>query len=276
MATGDYSTITVERKANGVAVLTLNRPDAMNSFNVAMFGELLDAYAALGADKTVRAIVLTGAGRAFCAGADISQGFGGAGLDGGGAVETVDGVVRDTGGALVLAMSRVDVPIIAAINGAAVGIGLTMTLACDIRIAAEGKKYAFPFVRRGIVFDGAASYFLPKLVGFAKASQWVLTGSYIGTDDALRSGLFSEVVEADAVLARAMALANDIAVNASPESVARCKRLLRDVLMGRSSAWEAHMNESAGLIDMFAGADCAEGVAAFLERRAPEFGDRRS
>ena len=269
----DFETITVERHGDGVAVLTMNRPEAMNSFNLRMFSDMMAAFGALGADKGVRAIVLTGAGRAFCAGADISDGFGSAGLDGI-EVERVDGVARDTGGALNMAIARVDVPIIAAINGSAVGVGLTMTLPCDIRIASEGRKYAFPFVRRGIVFDGAASFFLPKLVGFAKAAQWSLTGAYIDPEDGLRSGLFSEVLPGDQVLERAMELARDIAVNCSPQAVALNKQLLRDVMMGRSNLFEAHMAESAHLERMFGEPDCAEGVRAFLEKRAPAFKNR--
>ena len=269
----EYNTITVERHEDGVAVLTMNRPEAMNSFNLAMFRDMTKAFGELGADRAVRCIVLTGAGRAFCAGADISDGFGSAGLDGI-EVERVDGVARDTGGALNMAIARVDVPIIAAINGSAVGVGLTMTLPCDIRIASEGRKYAFPFVRRGIVFDGAASFFLPKLVGFAKAAQWSLTGAYIDPEDGLRSGLFSEVLPGDQVLERAMELARDIAVNCSPQAVALNKQLLRDVMMGRSNLFEAHMAESAHLERMFGEPDCAEGVRAFLEKRAPAFKNR--
>ena len=270
-----YDTLLLDRDDHGVVTLTMNRPEAMNSFNLRMFGDMLDAFGALGADPSVRAIVLTGAGRAFCAGADISDGFGSAGLDGV-EVERVDGVARDTGGALNMAISRVDVPIIAAINGSAVGVGLTMTLPCDIRIAAEGRKYAFPFVRRGIVFDGAASFFLPKLVGHSKAAQWSLTGSYIDPQDGLASGLFSELHPGERVLDRALELARDIAVNCSPEAVARNKQLLRDVMLGRSNLFEAHMKESAHLERMFTEHDCEEGVRAFLEKRAPEFEDRKA
>ena len=271
----DYETIRVERQDGGVAVLTMNRPDAMNSFNVRMFGEMLDAFGMLGTDKSVRAVVLTGEGRAFCAGADISDGFASAGFDGM-QIERVDGVPRDTGGQLNIAISRVDVPVIAAINGAAVGIGLTMVLPCDIRIASNRSKYAFPFVRRGIVFDGAASFFLPKLVGHSKAAQWSLTGSYIDPEDALRSGLFSELLAPEDVLPRAMELARDIATNCSPESVAQNKRLLRAVMLGEDSPFEAHMEESRLLERMFVAPDCEEGVRAFLEKRAPAFGDRRT
>ncbi|WP_298913263.1 enoyl-CoA hydratase-related protein [uncultured Algimonas sp.] len=261
-----------------VAIVTLNRPGALNSFNAAVFERMLAIFDDLERDDSVRVIVLTGAGRAFCAGADISDGFGSAGLDVD--AERVDGVPRDTGGVLNLAISKLDTPVIAAINGAAVGVGLTMTLPCDIRIAARGAKYAFPFVRRGIVFDGVASFFLPKLVGFSKAAQWSLTGRYIDPEDALRSGLFAELHDAADILPRALELARDIAVNCSPEAVAQNKRLLRRTMLGHGALdgepFAAHMEESALLETAFAAPDCEEGVRAFLEKREPRFADRRT
>lgn len=269
-------TFKIERdpENEGVVVMTMNRPEAMNSFNIAQFHAMYDGFNSVGADKSVRAIVLTGEGRAFCAGADISQGFSSSGFDTD--IEHVDGVPRDTGGMLNLAISRVNVPIIAAINGAAVGVGLTMTLPCDFRIAAKGQKYAFPFVRRGIVFDGVASFFLPKLVGFSKAAQWSLTGSYIDPEDALASGLFTELLDKDDVLPRAMELARDIAANCSPEAVALNKQLLRATMHSEGTAFERHMSESAHLARMFVAHDCTEGVQAFLEKRPPKFKDRET
>ena len=265
-----------DEEVSSVAIVTLNRPDAMNSFNIAVFMRMMEIFAELEADNSVRAIVLTGQGRAFCAGADISDGFGSAGLDY--QAEKVDGVPRDTGGVLNLAIAKLDTPVIAAINGSAVGVGLTMTLPCDIRIAARKAKYAFPFVRRGIVFDGAASFYLPKLVGFSKATQWSLTGSYIDPEDGLQSGLFSELYDNDDVLPRAMDLARDMAVNCSPEAVSQNKRLLRATLLGHGALaaepFAAHMIESEWLEKMFKAPDCEEGVRAFLEKRPPRFKDR--
>lgn len=267
---------TRDEEVGSVAIVTMNRPDAMNSFNNAVFRRMLDVFAELERDDSVRVIVLTGQGRAFCAGADISDGFGSAGLDV--EAERVDGVPRDSGGVLNLAIANLDTPVIAAINGAAVGIGLTMTLPCDIRIAANKAKYAFPFTRRGIVFDGAASFYLPKLVGFSKATQWSLTGSYIDPEDGLRSGLFSELHDNADVLPKALELARDMAVNCSPESLSQNKRLLRRTMLGHgvleSEPFAAHMEESALLETAFASADCEEGVRAFLEKRAPNFQDR--
>ena len=259
-----------------VAVVTLNRPEVINRFNVALFQRMLKIFDDLERDDGVRAIVLTGQGRAFCAGADISDGFGSAGLDF--EAERVDGVLRDTGGVLNLIIAQLDTPIIAAINGSAVGVGLTMTLPCDIRIAARKAKYAFPFVRRGIVFDGAASFYLPKLVGFSKAAQWSLTGSFINPEDALNAGLFSELHDNTDVLPRALELARDIAVNCSPEAVSQNKRLLRATMLGHGALstepFAAHMEESELLEKMFITPDCEEGVRAFLEKRIPNFADR--
>ena len=273
-----YKTLLLTRDAetNSVAILTLNRPEAMNSFNTVMFRELQRAYADLDADPTVRVIVVTGAGRAFCAGADISDGFGSAGLSQQPSVH--EGVVRDAGGELVLDMFKLDTPIIGAINGHAVGIGATMTMAMDIRICSEKTKWAFPFARRGIVFDGAASWFLPRLVGWAKANEWILKADIISPDEMYRSGYVSEIHPPDAVLPRALDLARDIAQNCSPTSTANNKHLLRASMMGHGvleeAAFMSHIEESKYLNEAFVSADCEEGVRAFLEKRKPNFADR--
>lgn len=274
-----YSTLLISRDEtkSSVAILTLNRPEALNSFNTVMFRELQDAYKALEQDSTVRVIVVTGAGRAFCAGADISDGFGSAGLSTAPSVH--DGVVRDAGGELVLDMFNLDTPIIGAINGHAVGIGATMTMPMDIRICSEKTKWAFPFARRGIVFDGAASWFLPRLVGWAKANEWILKADIISPDEMYRSGYVSEIHPPDQVLSRALDLARDIAQNCSPTSTANNKRLLRQSMMGHGvldqAAFMSHIAESKYLNDAFVSADCQEGVRAFLEKRPPKFEDRK-
>jgi len=274
-----YSTLLISRDEtnDSVAILTLNRPEAMNSFNTVMFRELQDAYKALEQDNTVRVIVVTGAGRAFCAGADISDGFGSAGLSTAPSVH--DGVVRDAGGELVLDMFNLDTPIIGAINGHAVGIGATMTMPMDIRICSEKTKWAFPFARRGIVFDGAASWFLPRLVGWAKANEWILKADIILPDEMYRAGYVSEIYPPDQVLSRALDLARDIAQNCSPTSTANNKRLLRQSMMGHGvldqAAFMSHIAESNYLNDAFVSADCHEGVRAFLEKRPPKFEDRK-
>ena len=274
-----YSTLLISRDEtnDSVAILTLNRPEAMNSFNTVMFRELQDAYKALEQDNTVRVIVVTGAGRAFCAGADISDGFGSAGLSTAPSVH--EGVVRDAGGELVLDMFNINTPIIGAINGHAVGIGATMTMPMDIRICSDKTKWAFPFARRGIVFDGAASWFLPRLVGWAKANEWILKADIIPPEEMYRAGYVSEIHSPDKVLPRALDLARDIAQNCSPTSTANNKRLLRLSMMGHGvldqAAFMSHIEESKYLNDAFVSADCQEGVRAFLEKRPPKFADRK-
>lgn len=275
----DFKTLLISRDTEkaSVAILTLNRPEAMNSFNLAMHRELQQAYAELDADSSVRVIVVTGAGRAFCAGADISNGFGGAGLS---AAPTMhEDVARDAGGELVLDMFKLETPLIGAINGHAVGIGATMTMPMDLRICSEKTKWAFPFARRGIVFDGAASWFLPRLVGWAKANEWILKADVIKADEMYRAGYVSEVHPPEAVLPRALELARDIAANCSPTSTASNKRLLRNSMMGygllEEAAFTAHIEESKLLNAAFVSEDCQEGVKAFLEKRAPQFTDRK-
>lgn len=273
-----YSTLLVSRdtEQDSVAILTLNRPDALNSFNKDMFLELQSAYKDLDADPTVRIIVVTGAGRAFCAGADISDGFGSSEFSKN--ISMHEGVVRDKGGELVMDMFKLDTPIIGAINGHAVGIGATMTMAMDIRICSERTKWAFPFARGGIVFDGAASWFLPRLVGWAKANEWILKGDVISPEEMHRAGFVSEVHPPEGVLPRALELARDIAQNCSPTSTANNKRLLRQSMMGHGvlehGAFMSHIAESRYLNSAFVSADCEEGARAFLEKRPPKFANR--
>ncbi len=259
-----------------IALITLNAPERMNTYNVAMHHALHDAIAQADIDNSVRVIVVTGAGRAFCAGADISQGFAGAGFAN--AAPKLDGIDRDYGGILNLRIFECDTPIIAAVNGVAVGIGATMLLPMDIKIVSSKAKFAFPFTRRGIVYDGAASWFLPRIVGFSRAQEWGLTGRIILPDEAKAAGMIHEVVEPEQVMTRAMALAHDIAVNVSPESAAQNKRLLRESLLGggdySGGPMRSHMLESERLTHHFKSADCIEGVTAFFEKRAPQFKDR--
>ena len=266
-------TLTRDIENDQVMVLTLNRPEHMNSFNTEMCYEMISAFEQADADPSVRVIVVTGAGRAFCAGADISQGFSAVAPN---EVDEATGIGRDLGGVLNLKMFDYDTPIIAAINGAAVGIGATMTIPMDIRIASEKSKFAFPFARRGIVFDGAASWFLPRLVGFAKASEWILKADILMADEMHRAGFLSEVVAPDQVLPRALELARDIAQNCSPTSTANNKRLLRASMFasGEGAAYDLHLKESEMLTKAFSSPDCHEGVTAFFEKRAPQFNDR--
>lgn len=264
---------------DGVRLITLNRPEKMNAYNVALHKALHDAIDAADHDPKARVIVITGAGKAFCAGADISEGFTGAGLAE--APPQIDGMNRDYGGILALRIYHCDTPIIAAINGVAVGIGATMTLPMDIKILSNKARMGFPFARRGIVFDAASSWFLPRMVGFAKAQEWIAKGEIFTAQTAFDAGLVSELAAPEDVLPRAMEIAKDIAQNCSPESTARNKQLMRASQMNsfdygsgpQTGPMGAHMAESAILQKAFVSHDCLEGVQAFLEKRAPKFAD---
>lgn len=248
---------------DGVATITLNRPDRLNAFNRTMFGELLEAFDETDADDAVRAVVVTGAGRAFCAGADL----------GGGAktfrstVDIGDGPVpRDTGGELVLRIFRSLKPVIAAINGPAVGVGASMTLPMDIRVLAEGAKVGFVYAARGIVPDGAASWFLPRIVGISQALEWCLTGRVFPATEALEGGLVRSLHPADEVLSVATGLAREIATNVAPVSAVITRQLLWQML-GAGHPMDAHRIDSRAIYDTGRMADAAEGVTAFLEKR---------
>ena len=264
----DFNTIRVGVESR-VATLTLHRPDRMNAFTAEMGAEMVEALETLDRDPNVRAIVVTGDGRAFCAGADIEGGFG--------SIQSrdhlpdpVDGVDRDMGGVLNLAIYNLDTFIVGAVNGAAVGIGFTMLLPMDMIVAAEGAKMAAPFTRRGIVFDGASSFLLPRLVGWAVARDWSLTGRTFRAEEAKDARLINDVVPKAEVLPRALEIARDVATNCSPQSVAINKRLLRQSLEG-ASPMDLHMAESRELNARFVHPDCAEGVESFFEKRSPEF-----
>lgn len=276
-------TLVLSQNTDGICLITLNRPEKMNAYNVALHTELHDAIDAADRDPSVRVIVVTGAGKAFCAGADISQGFGGAGF--GDAPPQIDGIDRDYGGMLALRIFECDTPMIAAINGVAVGIGATMTLPMDIKIMSERARMGFPFARRGIVFDAASSWFLPRIVGWAKCQELIVKAEIFTAETALSLGLVSELCAPDAVLSRAMEIARDIADNCSPTSTAQNKQLMRASQLGvfpygtgagpQSGPMAAHMMESEMLSRAFVSADCMEGVQAFLEKRAPKFADYR-
>jgi enoyl-CoA hydratase/carnithine racemase len=264
--------------ADGVATLTLHRPEKLNAFTPVMAAELARAAAAADADDAVRVVVVTGAGRAFCAGADLAAGPGGLGDRahggiGGGSEPgrgTVDGVPRDWGGIASLPFAALRKPVIAAVNGPAVGIGATLTLPMDVRIAAESARFGFVFVRRGITPEAGSSWFLPRLVGISQAMEWVATGRVFDAAEALRGRLVSRVVPDAELLPTAHALAREIADNTSGVAVASARQLLWSML-GEASPWDAHRAESRALAELTAGPDVTEGVAAFLAKRRPEF-----
>ncbi|MEN8247066.1 MAG: enoyl-CoA hydratase-related protein [Thermodesulfobacteriota bacterium] len=252
---------------NRIALITLNRPDQLNAWTVTMMNELIEALGIAEADDNVRVVVVTGAGRAFCAGADLSSGGFNVRADKNGKKEPH----RDTAGQATLTMYDMKKPIIAAINGPAVGVGMTMSLAMDVRIAADNvSKMGFVFNRRGIVPEGCSTYFLPRIVGISLASELILTGRIFSSKEALEMGLVSRIVPPEALMETVMALAGDIAENTSAISSALARQMLWKGL-GDDHPMAAHIRESLGLDYMFTREDCLEGVMSFLEKRPARF-----
>ncbi len=280
MTYGPFEQIAVHVE-HGILMLTLDRPDKLNAYTAVMQRELIDVFGEVNTDDAVRAVIVTGAGRAFCAGADLSSGAdtfdattNPARADRNvGPVETVDWSderLRDGGGRVTLAIFECLKPVIAAVNGAAVGIGATMQLAMDIRIAGREARYGFVFARRGIVPEAASSWFLPRLVGISKALEWCYSGRVFGAEEALKAGLVSEVVDHEELLSRAKAIAREIIENTAPVSIALTRQMLwRGLTMDHPM--EAHRIDSRGLYARGASADAREGVASFLEKRPPHF-----
>jgi len=269
-----YETLEIEDRAD-VRIVRLNRPDNMNAFTPTMAEDLIHALDAADADDNVRALIFTGSGRAFCAGMDLSPDGNVFGLD-----ETIDPASpemernRDTGGTVVLRMFRMKKPLIGAINGASVGVGTTMQLPMDARIASPFAKFGFVFSQRGITLESCASWFLPRLVGMAKALEWSLSGRVFGADEALDGGLISEIVEADTLIDRALEIAAGFTAGTSPMSVAINRQLLWR-MMGASHPMEAHKVESRTMLHTST-RDGKEGVQSFLEKRSAEFADKIS
>ena len=252
-----------------VATITLNRPDKMNAFTNRMLKEMIAAFDATDADDAVRAVIVTGAGRAFCAGADLSGG-GETFAKGGSDVAAKSGVVRDGGGLVALRIFESKKPVIGAINGAAVGVGVTMTLPMDIRLASDGAKFGFVFAKRGIVPEAASSWFLPRLVGISQAAEWCYTGRIIGADEALRGRLVRSVHPAEELMETARSIALEIADGTAPVSVALTRQMLWRML-GADHPMEAHRVDSRAINSRGASADASEGVLSFLEKRPAQF-----
>lgn len=254
--------------ADRVATITLDRPDKLNAFTRQMGDELIAAFGRADADDDVRAVIVTGAGRAFCAGADLSAGtgtFNYANRDAAGPQDH-----RDGGGRVSLRIFESRKPVIAAVNGPAVGVGVTMTLPMDIRIASSAAQFGFVFARRGIVPEACSSWFLPKVVGISRAAEWLYTGRVFGADEALAGGLVSRVVPPDELLPAARALAREIAEHTSPVAVALARQMLWR-MAGADHPMEAHKVDSRGIFAMGASPDVAEGIASFKEKRPPNF-----
>jgi enoyl-CoA hydratase/carnithine racemase len=273
-----YETITYE-VAEHILTLTLNRPDKLNAFNATMQQELIDAFDKADADDDVRVIIVTGAGRAFCAGADLSSGANTFDRDArrgpvrrlpDGKVDYSDPQARDGGGQVTLRIFKCLKPVIAAVNGAAVGIGVTMQLAMDIRIASEAARFGFVFSQRGIVPEAASSWFLPRIVGISQALEWCFTGRVFPAEEALAGRLVSKVVPADELMPQARLLAREIASKTAPVSVALIRQMMWRML-GADDPMEAHKFDSRGIYSRGRSEDVKEGVTAFLEKRPAIF-----
>ncbi len=263
----DYSTILYDLE-DSVLLITLNRPEILNAFNRDMMAEMIDALDKADADDNVRAIIVTGAGRGFCAGADLSAGgntFNAEARD-----DREDGLHRDGGGRVTLRIFECKKPIIAAINGAAVGIGATMTLPMDIRLCSTKAKFGFVFARRGIVPEACSSYFLPRVVGISQALEWCYSGRVFPGDEALAGGLVRSVHQPDDLLAAAKVIAREIADNTSAISVTLIRQMMWKML-GADHPMEAHKIDSRGIYFGGKAADAKEGVESFLEKRTAKF-----
>ena len=276
----------IEQLQDGVLTITLNRPDRLNAWTSTMARELMSAFDRADADDEVRAVVVTGAGRAFSAGADLERGGetfdwrARAAAESGGAAASASGaaspaVPRDNGGQLTLRIFESTKPVLAAVNGPAVGVGATMTLPMDIRLAAEDARFGFVFVRRGIVPEAASSWFLPRLVGISQALEWTMTGRVFSAQEALAGRLVRSLHPRDELLDAARTLAREIAENAAPVSVALARRMQWRML-GAGHPMLAHRIDSRAMFVRGQSADVVEGVNSFLEKRPPRFTDRVS
>jgi enoyl-CoA hydratase/carnithine racemase len=278
-----YETIKYE-VTEQILTITMNRPDKLNAFNGVMQREMIEAFDAADKDDDIRAIIVTGAGRGFCAGADLSSGADTFDRDArrgpvkrlaNGKVDYSDPNVRDGGGQLTLRIFKCLKPVIAAVNGPAVGIGVTMQLAMDIRIASEAARFGFVFSQRGIVPEAASSWFLPLIVGISQALEWCYTGRVFPAQEALAGRLVSKVVPSDELLPAARALARAIVTKAAPVSVALIRQMMWRML-GADDPMETHKVDSRGIYARGRSEDVREGVMSFLEKRAPDFKDKVS
>ncbi len=262
-----YSTLLYDLK-DGVLTLTLHRPEALNAFTGGMMMEMIDALDRADADDNVRAIIVTGSGRAFCAGADLSAG--GSTFNADARPDRPVGLQRDGGGILTLRIFECKKPMIAAVNGPAVGVGVTMQLPMDIRIASDNAKFGFVFARRGIVPEACSSYFLPRVVGISQALEWCYSGRVFNAEEALRGGLVRSVHAKEDLLGVANTIAREIADNTSAISVTMIRHMMWRML-GADHPMEAHKVDSRGIYHLGRSPDAKEGVESFLEKRPAQF-----
>jgi enoyl-CoA hydratase/carnithine racemase len=283
-----YETIKYEVSEN-ILTITLNRPDKLNAFTAQMMYDMIDAFDKADADDEVRAIIVTGEGRAFCAGADLSAGAKtfdyanrsdrpdkkGSPVQANGEIDWGHESIRDGGGRLTLRIFESLKPVIAAVNGPAVGIGATMQLAMDIRLASDNARFGFVFPRRGVTPEACSSWFLPRLVGISQALEWTYTGRVFSAQEALEGRLVKKLYKPDDLLPAARELAREIADNTAPVSVAMTRQMLWRML-GADHPMEAHKIDSRSMYARGASPDAKEGVTSFLEKRAPKFSNKVS
>lgn len=278
MADQSFETLKLEVE-DGVATLTLNRPDKLNAFNTQMMKEMIAAFDATDADDAVKAVIVTGAGRGFCAGADLSSGAETFNYDARGgedlAARQRDGVQRDGGGLVSLRIFDSLKPVIAAVNGPAVGVGVTMQLPMDIRLASTEARFGLVFARRGLNPEAASSWFLPRLVGPQTALEWCYTGRVFSAQEAHERGLVRSLHAPDELLPAARALAKEIVENTAPVSIAITRQLIWR-MAGASHPMEAHRADSRGIQVRGKMGDAREGVTSFLEKRPPAFPNKVS
>jgi enoyl-CoA hydratase/carnithine racemase len=282
-----YQTILYD-VADNILTITLNRPERLNAFTGEMMNEMIDAFDRADADDHVRAIIVTGAGRGFCAGADLGAGANTFNYEArddrpdrkpikkdDGSIDLSHESVRDGGGLLTLRIFDCLKPVIAAVNGPAVGVGLTMQLPMDIRIASESARFGFVFSRRGLVPEACSSWFLPRIVGISQALEWAFSGRVFSAQEALEGGLVKKLYKAEELIPAARALAREIADNTSQISVALIRQMFWKTL-GADHPMEAHKIDSRGIFVRGSSADAKEGVSSFLEKRPPKFTDQVS
>ncbi len=268
----DYKTITCENK-NGLLIITFNRPEKLNSFTTQMMRELVAAIDESDNDDLVKALIFTGKGKTFCAGADLSEGK--ATFDFSKRHDKVNGIAPDEGGLLTLRLFDCKKPLIAAINGPAVGIGATLQLPMDIRIASSNAKFGFVFTNRGVVPEACSSWFLPRVVGISHALDWCLSGRIFSADEALSAGLVTEVTPPENLLDRAEQIAKNLVQKSSPVSVALTRQMLWKML-GANHPIEAHKIDSRGIQIRGQSKDGIEGIESFLEKRPAIFREKVS
>ena len=273
MTTPEFETI-LYSVDEGIATITLNRPEKLNAFTARMMMELIAAFDLTDADDAIKAVIVTGAGRAFCAGADLSRGGSTFDRDANPDPERmavrVNGVDRDGGGRVTLRIFDSLKPVIAAVNGPAVGIGVTMQLAMDIRLASTTARFGFVFAKRGITPEAGSSWFLPRLVGIQTALEWCYTGRVFPAQEALDRGLVRSLHEPDDLLPAARALAREIIDNTAPVSVALTRQMIWR-MAGADHPMMAHQADSRAIQARGASADAREGVASFLEKRTADY-----